>query len=217
MTDLNLPTIEQARAVRGALDTYMRLAIGQLDVVTELVRSGIIPVGGKQGGRVLASLEQIERVEALVNEIKAVLGYQRNGSNGIGNPHVDPSGHRAYEAMKVLAQAIAIEHNPNPGFRGVDYDGLIVRYTQDPAPSASAGDGLTALRAFAQDAMATWPMGDLDGETLQDLAVKHGLLKPEMRHEPCGEGCNCAEYVTQREFDDGVECFRKTALLKGME
>jgi hypothetical protein len=217
---LNLPTIDQARAVRDALDTYIRLTIGQIDVITGLVRDGTIPLGGRmgEGERELASIEQIERVEALVNEIKAVLGYPRNGSNGIGNRHVDPSGHRAYEAMKVLAQAVAIKTNPNPQFKGVDYDGLRVRYTQDPAPSAGTlgarDDELAALRAFAQEAMEAWPTGGLDGGDLQACAVRHGLLNPEIRHESCGEGCSCAEYVDAREFADGVTCYRKTALLQ---
>ncbi len=134
-TILNLPNIEQARAVSSALDLYFRLAIGQIEEITELVRIGTIPVGGKQGERVLASLEQIEQVEALANEIKAVLGYSRGGSNGIGNRHIDPSAHRAYEVMKVLDKAIAIQQDPTPKFRGVNYDGLTVRYTKDPAPT----------------------------------------------------------------------------------
>lgn len=134
---VTLPTIEQARAVKDALDVYARLAIGQLDVITGLVRDGTIPIGGRMGSgqRIEATIEQIEQVEELVNQIKAVLAYPRNGSNGIGNPHVHPSGHRAYEVMKAVARAIAIETNPNPSFRGVDYDGLTVRYTQDPAPT----------------------------------------------------------------------------------
>lgn len=221
MISLNLPTIEQARAVRDALEIHTRLTIGQMDAITGMVRDGTIPLGGRmgQGERELASLEQIEQVEALVNQIKSILGYPRNGSNGVGNSHVHPSGHRAYEAMKVLAKAIAVEVNPNPGFRGVDYDGLTVRYTQDPAPTATAGQGgaseLESLRAFAQAVMEAWPMGGLDGGDLQATAEKHGLLKSETRYEPCGEGCSCAEYADAREFADGVTCYRKTALLKG--
>lgn len=42
----------------------------------------------------------------------------------------------AQPVAKVLAQAIAMQSNPDPEFRGVDYGGLTVRYTQDPAPSA---------------------------------------------------------------------------------
>ena len=71
------------------------------------------------------------------------------------------------------------------------------------------------LRAFAQDVMQCWPMGDLDGGELQDAAEKHGLLRPETRHEPCCEGCSCAEYALPVEFSDGVTCYRKTPLLTG--
>ena len=71
------------------------------------------------------------------------------------------------------------------------------------------------LRDFARAVMECWPMGDLDGDTLQDAAVAHGLLKPETRHEPCGEGCNCAQYAEASEFESGVVCYRKTPLLKG--
>lgn len=72
-----------------------------------------------------------------------------------------------------------------------------------------------ALRAFAQAVMECWPVGDLDGGTLQDAAVAHGLLVPETRHEPCGEGCNCAENADQQEWILGVVCYRKTPLLNG--
>ncbi|OGO33092.1 MAG: hypothetical protein A2Z03_02170 [Chloroflexi bacterium RBG_16_56_8] len=71
------------------------------------------------------------------------------------------------------------------------------------------------LRAFAQAVMECWPMGDLDGGTLQDAAVTHGLLIPETRHEPCAEGCNCAENADAQEWSFGVVCYRKTPLLKG--
>jgi hypothetical protein len=71
------------------------------------------------------------------------------------------------------------------------------------------------LRAFAQAVMEWWPMNDLDGGTLQEIAVKHGMLKPEKRHEPCGEVCSCNEYADPDEWMDGVLCYRKTPLLKG--
>ena len=71
------------------------------------------------------------------------------------------------------------------------------------------------LRSFAQAVMECWPMGDLDGDILQDAAVAHGLLVPETRHEPCAEGCNCAENADAQEWRLGVVCYRKTLLLKG--
>lgn len=71
------------------------------------------------------------------------------------------------------------------------------------------------LRAFAQEVMECWPMGDLDGGMLQAAAVAHGLLVPETRNEPCGEGCNCADNIDAQEWSFGVVCYRKTPLLKG--
>jgi hypothetical protein len=77
---------------------------------------------------------------------------------------------------------------------------------------------IDALRAFAQEIMKCWPMGDLDGGTLQEAAVRHGLLRPETRYEPClDDGCTCAEYFDEAEFAGGVTCYRKTALLTANE
>lgn len=140
-------TPEQAQAVCEALDTYTRLAIGQLEVVSGLVRFGVIPQGhagtrereqGQDNPRELASAQTCDQVEELLGSAKAALGYYRNGSNGIGHPHVHITGLRAYEALKALSQAVAIQRDPEPKFRGVNYDGLLVRYTQDPAPVAAA-------------------------------------------------------------------------------
>lgn len=141
-------TPEQAQAVCEALDTYTRLTIGQLEVVSGLVRFGVIPQGhagthghgrGHEGGntRELADAQTCDQVEELLNSVKTTLGYTRNGSNGIGHPHVHISGRRAYEAFKVLSRAVAMQQDPEPKFRGVNYDGLLVRYTQDPAPTAA--------------------------------------------------------------------------------
>lgn len=73
------------------------------------------------------------------------------------------------------------------------------------------------LRAFAQDILEGWPdVGYLDGFELQELAHKHGLLVAESRAKPCAdEGCACAEVVDPDEWDEGVTCYRTTALLKG--
>ena len=72
---------------------------------------------------------------------------------------------------------------------------------------------LARLRSFARDVMETWPLGDLEGGDLQDLAVKHGLLVPETRYAPCREECFCAGYATVEEFESGVICYRRAALL----
>lgn len=130
-------SLEQAYAVRDALDCYSRLCIGQIEEVGELVRSGMIPLAASsERPRQMASPDQIDEAIKHLNQVKEVLGYPRNGSNGIGHAHVHASGCRAYETKKVLAQTLAYHREPAPAFKGVDYDGLGPRYTQDPAPIA---------------------------------------------------------------------------------
>ena len=73
------------------------------------------------------------------------------------------------------------------------------------------------LRAFAVEVMEAWPDGGIEGDDLQEIAVKHGMLAPEIRHEPCGEWCQCngiGDYGGD-DWQRGVECYRRTALLTG--
>lgn len=76
---------------------------------------------------------------------------------------------------------------------------------------------VTALRGFARDVMDDWPeYPGLDGFEVGELATKHGLLMETKQYKPCREeGCNCAWMVDERDWQDGVICFRETALLKG--
>lgn len=71
------------------------------------------------------------------------------------------------------------------------------------------------LRAFAVEIMSAWPEGDIEGGYLQYIAEKHGMLMPETRYEPCGESCHCANYCDSEDWEQGVSCYRRTALLTG--
>lgn len=151
MSDSNRPlvhltlTLEQAAALSSALDAYVRLGLGQLEEIANLVRVGVIAPRVADGvGRRVASVEVCERVEALAHAMKFELGHPRNGSFGVGHPHVPLEGSRAYEVKKVLDQALAEHRDPSPKFRGVNYDGLLVRYTQDPEPVAVVREGAPA-------------------------------------------------------------------------
>lgn len=81
----------------------------------------------------------------------------------------------------------------------------VALYAEQPAPD-------NALKDFANDMItAAFEGGSFDGGDIQDIAVKHGLLRIEQREEECGEVCAC------RSEGDGfpAECYRKTALLRG--
>jgi hypothetical protein len=70
-------------------------------------------------------------------------------------------------------------------------------------------DELDRLRRFAAAVLESWPLGDVDGGELQELAVKQGLLIPTTVTAPCGEGCNCADYYGDDELKEGVVCYRR--------
>lgn len=65
-----------------------------------------------------------------------------------------------------------------------------------------------ALRRFANEIIsASYEGGSFEGGDIQDMAVKHGLLRIESRAEECGEVCAC------REYGFPAECYRKTWIL----
>ena len=82
---------------------------------------------------------------------------------------------------------------------------------------AHYADQTKKLRAFSQSIMEAWPDGGIGGDDLQEIAVKHGMLAPETRFEPCGEWCNCNSMncLDSDDWKGGVECYRRTALLMG--
>jgi len=56
--------------------------------------------------------------------------------------------------------------------------------------------------------------GDIDGATFQELAEKHGIFVPEIRHTPCGESCSCAQVCNDSDWKRGVTCYRTAKWLK---
>lgn len=65
-----------------------------------------------------------------------------------------------------------------------------------------------ALCEFANEMVsAAFEGGSLDGADIQEIAVKHGLLRIETRQGECGERCAC------REYGFPAECYRRTELI----
>lgn len=126
-------TIGQAYAVADALEMYSRLALGQIEHIAEAVRDGFIPIN-KDSQAARRTSETFAKVDDACALLKGDLGFLPGASYGIGNRQVSTQAHRAYEIKKVLERELALQVNPNPAFRGVHYDGLTIRYTDDPAP-----------------------------------------------------------------------------------
>ena len=128
-------SIDQARVIAEALDVYARLSIGQVNMISEMVAYQKIPVYAENGKpSVMVTAEVCDAVRDKMEQVNRLLGYSGLGNMGIGSDHVPMSGRRAYEVSRVMEKALAEHRDPNPSFRGVDYDGLRVRYTQDTLP-----------------------------------------------------------------------------------
>lgn len=128
-------TAEQAGAVCAALDLYSRMGIGQVREIVNLVRAGSIPFATKPAS-FDDQMRRLDEIDAMAQQIAISLGFDSNASLGIGNKRVPIAAHRAYEVQKVIDKALAEDRDPDPQFNGVHYDGLSVRYTDDPAPVA---------------------------------------------------------------------------------
>jgi hypothetical protein len=63
------------------------------------------------------------------------------------------------------------------------------------------------LKAHRNDG---WP-GDVDGDDLQDWALRCGLIEERQMSEPCGETCTCAEVA-----DFPTTCYFNTELGKAV-
>lgn len=128
-------SLEQAQACSNALDLYARICMGQIEEVAQMVAMGRIKPNCDTGA--IASPGQCDQIRGLTASIKAVLGLSSGQHHGIGSKLAGDSAHRAWEVMKVMDKAMAMHRNPSPDFRGVNYDGLLVRYTQDKEPICS--------------------------------------------------------------------------------
>lgn len=126
-------TIEQAAAMSRQLDLANRIHLCQFREIEMIARMGGLK---HHTGRPL-TMDECDDLDDLLPKICNIFGFASNASFGIGSHHVSGDAHRGYEIKKVVDRVLAMHREPNPtGFRGVNYDGLIVRYTKDPAPVA---------------------------------------------------------------------------------
>jgi len=139
MTDSNhihlAMTPAQAQAVAKWLEIATHLGLGKIEILSELLMDGHIQsVEGKESNDVDAFVNLHARFKEALYAAKTELGHPRNGNFGIGSRQVHADTHHAYECLKVLQKAL---HQVNEGSpTSIHGDGLTVRYTQEPAPTA---------------------------------------------------------------------------------
>lgn len=126
-------TIDQAKVVEDALDLYSRIGIGQLEEVEHVLKRkfGFFNVVDKNTPINWDAFNQA------IKYAKLYIGFEPNASYGIGNKKVSVSVKRAFEIQKTLSKELAMDRDPNPGFKTFDYEGLTSRYTDDPAPECT--------------------------------------------------------------------------------
>lgn len=122
-------SVEQAQTLSQALDLYTRVGLGQLEQIDDLVRMGVIPCGPQHEGEIL-----FEPIATQAKVLKGLLGFSAHGSWSIGADSVPIGSKRAYEVKKALDRELAMARDPEPEFKGVNYDGVTVRYTRDELP-----------------------------------------------------------------------------------
>lgn len=106
---------EQAQLIQQALDLYMRVRIGQIEVVVEPWRFAMRGDGQEQ------TAEHLRIAERLVGEAKMMLtGFSPSASFGIGSPGVPDSAKVAQDISQTIRHRLAWDRKPEGG-HSVDF------------------------------------------------------------------------------------------------
>jgi hypothetical protein len=146
-------TIAQARALKTASDLYVRLSLGQFQEIAQYFAQGEFKVADREWptGALNAEPGLVSSIRRCCDDIRALANHRFGGSSfSIGSRGVSCQAHHAHEINRVLSQALAVDNDPAPSFRGVDYDGLTVRYEDGPVPRCAINNHKT-LRAPLPD------------------------------------------------------------------
>lgn len=138
-------TGEKSYRLTSALELYSRVGIGQLEFVGECVRDGSVCTSiGKISDRYAGDQFTVgHRVEDTLRGFKPVIGHPASGSWGISADIVSDDVKLAWETYKEIEKARSYYREPNPKFKGVNYDGNPFQYTREPLP------GVRVLEATA--------------------------------------------------------------------
>ena len=117
----------QAATILRALDAYSRIGCGQFQIVREVI---VHNWAGRRDYEGVADISLGHAKMVLFPELE-----HPNASYSIPNREVPVTFRRAWDIYKHVEQAVSIARDPNPSFRGVNYDGVIISCCDDPLPS----------------------------------------------------------------------------------
>lgn len=129
-------TIDQSRAVVDGLDFSSRMPMGQIDELATMARTGQMRVrdDAAPGGSRTATYEEADAIEEHARAIARILGHGIGSSFGIRSPGVPDAAKHQYEVKKAVESALA--HHLQPGGWTCAHDGVTVRATSAPVPTA---------------------------------------------------------------------------------
>ena len=127
---------EQIKVLTDALNVYVQLGLGRLEVIPKMMLNGDIAL--RHSSR--ASSDDIDEMTHVMNRAKRILGHSKDCGFAVGNPKLPVAVHCAYEILVVARKFLADRKNPNPSMRTVEQDGLNVRYTDYQAPEMTPVD-----------------------------------------------------------------------------
>ena len=120
----------QAQTILEALDLYSRVGCGQVRAVSQVVVLNWPDDRWKHREAAEACLSAAQT--ALFPELGSP-----HASYGIPNRQVPLVFRRAYDIKKHVEQAMAVARDPNPTFRGVNYDGAMLNVSDEPLPTVA--------------------------------------------------------------------------------
>jgi hypothetical protein len=107
---------EQARLMAEALDLYMRVRLGQIEVIIDPWRFA------KRGDGQEQTANHLVHAESLIGEAKMVLtGFTPSASFGIGSSDLPDSAKVAQDMRSVIRHRLAWDRSPDGG-HGVDFN-----------------------------------------------------------------------------------------------
>ena len=120
----------QAQTILDALDLYSRVGCGQVRAVSQAVVLNWPDDRWKHRDDADVALSAAQA--ALFPELGSP-----HASYGIPNRQVPVVFRRAYDIYKHVQQAMAVARDPNPTFRGVNYDGAMLNVSDEPLPTVA--------------------------------------------------------------------------------